>query len=46
MKRNVGYVDVDVVFADEVRDKAGPGYTTTAADVAEPGAPGFVFWNP
>lgn len=46
MKRNVGYVDVDVVFVDEARDKSGPGYSTTAIDVAEPGSPGFVFWNP
>jgi hypothetical protein len=46
MKRNVGYVDVDVVFADECQGKSGPGFSQAALDVAEPGAPGFVFWNP
>ncbi|KAG9075932.1 cytosolic leucyl tRNA synthetase [Ceratobasidium sp. UAMH 11750] len=46
MKRNVGYVDVDIVFADESAGKTGAGYSQAALDVAEPGAPGFVFWNP
>ncbi|KAG8736230.1 cytosolic leucyl tRNA synthetase [Ceratobasidium sp. 414] len=46
MKRNVGYIDVDIVFADESAGKTGAGYSQAALDVAEPGAPGFVFWNP
>ncbi|KAG8792965.1 cytosolic leucyl tRNA synthetase [Ceratobasidium sp. 428] len=29
MKRNVGYIDVDVVFADESAGKTGPGYSRT-----------------
>ncbi|KAG8724883.1 hypothetical protein FRC09_012546 [Ceratobasidium sp. 395] len=45
MKRNVCYIDVDVVFADESAGKTGPGFNQAALDVAEPGAPGFVFWN-
>ena len=46
LKRNVGYVDAEVVYVDEAQGKTGPGYTQTALDVAEPGTPGFVFWNP
>ncbi|QRV97774.1 Isoleucyl-tRNA synthetase [Ceratobasidium sp. AG-Ba] len=46
MKRNMDYVSVDVAFADESAGKTGPGYSQVALDVAEPGAPGFVFWNP
>ncbi|CAE6438008.1 unnamed protein product [Rhizoctonia solani] len=46
MKHNMGYIDIDVVLIDEAKDKTGPGYSQPALDVAEPGAPGFVFWNP
>ncbi|CAE6474929.1 unnamed protein product [Rhizoctonia solani] len=46
MKHNMGYVDVDVVLVDEAQGKTGPGYSQAALDLAEPGAPGFVFWNP
>lgn len=46
MKRNVGYVGVEIEYVDEAQGKTGPGYSQATLDAAEPGTPGFVFWNP
>jgi len=47
IKRNLGFVDGEVITVESIQDKKGqPGYATNIIDSAEPGSPGFVFWNP
>lgn len=45
LKRNLGFVEGEVVLADDVKGKEGPGYIPAIIETAEPGSPAFIFWN-
>lgn len=45
MKRQLGFTECEVVLVDDATGKEGPGYVPSIIENAEPGTPGFVFWN-
>jgi leucyl-tRNA synthetase len=45
LKRSLNLVDVDIVLAEEVAGKDGPGYTKHIIELAEPGNPSYEFMN-
>ena len=45
LKRTLNLTDLDVVIAEEVGDKDGPGFTKHIVGIAEPGMPSYEFMN-
>jgi len=45
LKRNLGFAEGEVMFVDDAKGKEGPGFIPAIIDAAEPGTPGFIFWN-
>lgn len=45
LKRNLGFSEGEVTTVEESKGKEGLGYVPTIIEAAEPGSPGFIFWN-
>ena len=45
LKKNLGFAEAEIMTVDEAKGKEGPGFIQANIDSAEPGSPGFVFWN-
>ncbi|KAG8939085.1 cytosolic leucyl tRNA synthetase [Tulasnella sp. 419] len=50
LQRNLNFAEGEVLSVEEARsriaaDPKAPGYTESTIESAEPGSPGFVFWN-
>lgn len=47
LKRTCGFVEAEVWTVENAAAKMGEtGFTQIIIEQAEPGSPGFVFWNP
>jgi leucyl-tRNA synthetase len=47
LKRSCGFVEAEVWTVEDAKSKIGEvGFTQAIIEQAEPGTPGFVFWNP
>ncbi|KAG9013714.1 cytosolic leucyl tRNA synthetase [Tulasnella sp. JGI-2019a] len=45
LKRNLGFAEGDIMLVEDAQGKEGPGFLPSIITTAEPGSPGFIFWN-
>lgn len=45
LKRNLGFFEAEVTTVEDAKGKEGPGFVPSIIEAAEPGSPGFIFWN-